>query len=159
MYKELAICIITIIIIIAGNILTEKYTKSSVDESTNQLAELKEVLISKKEDNEEDENDSKIEKMEEQENEDDNKNEENKKLYQKAKEQIENIHKKWDEKYNILAFYLEHNELEKIETELTGLRASIETEEYDQAVNELDKAVYLLKHVDEKNRLSWKNIF
>ena len=59
----------------------------------------------------------------------------------------------------ILAFYLEHNELEKIETELTGLRASIETEEYDQAVNELDKAVYLLKHVDEKNRLSWKNIF
>lgn len=129
MYRELAICIVTVIVIILGNIITENYTKGSVDESTNQLAELKEDI-----------NKEEVEQ-------------------QKALEKINKIHEKWDEKYNILAFYLEHNELEKIETELTGLRASIETEEYEQAVNELDKAVYLLKHVEEKNKLSWKNIF
>lgn len=136
MYRELAICIVTVIVIIVGNIITENYTKSSVDESSKQLAELKEELLFNKEN----------EKSEEKSNE-------------KVKEQIDKIHEKWDEKYKILAFYLEHNELEKIETELTGLRASIETEEYEDAINELDKAVYLLKHVDEKNRLSWKNIF
>lgn len=129
MYKELAICIITVIVIIAGNILTENYTNESVKESTQQLAELKEE-ISK-------------EKVE----------------LDKAEKQINTIHEKWDEKYNVLAFYLEHNELEKIETELTGLRASIEVEDFEQAVNELDRAVYLLKHVEEKNKMSWKNIF
>ena len=133
MYREMTICVITVIAIIIGNILSENYTKSSVQESTNLLAELKDELI------------------------DNNKDDE--KTNNKAKKQIDKIHENWDKKYNILAFYLEHNELEKIETELTGLRASIETEDYEQAVNELDKAVYLLNHVEEKNKLSWKNIF
>ena len=133
MYREMTICVITVIAIIIGNILSENYTKSSVQESTNLLAELKDELI------------------------DNNKDVE--KTNNKAKKQIDKIHENWDKKYNILAFYLEHNELEKIETELTGLRASIETEDYEQAVNELDKAVYLLNHVEEKNKLSWKNIF
>lgn len=136
MYKEAAICIITVIAIIIANILTENYTKSSVDESTKQLSQLKEEILLNKE------------------------NEEGKeKTNEKAKEHIDIIHKQWDEKYNVLAFYLEHNELEKIETELTGLRASIETEEYEDAINELDKTVYLLKHIEEKNKMSWKNIF
>ncbi|MBR3255038.1 MAG: DUF4363 family protein [Clostridia bacterium] len=136
MYKEAAICIITVIAIIVANILTENYTKSSVDESTKQLYQLKEEILLNKE------------------------NEEGKeKTNEKAKEHIDIIHKQWDEKYNVLAFYLEHNELEKIETELTGLRASIETEEYEDAINELDKTVYLLKHIEEKNKMSWKNIF
>ena len=133
MYREMAICVITVIVIIVGNIISDNYTKSSVQESTNLLAELKDELI------------------------DNNKDDE--KTNNKAKKQIDKIHENWDKKYNILAFYLEHNELEKIETELTGLRASIETEDYEQAVNELDKAVYLLNHVEEKNKLSWKNIF
>ena len=136
MYKELVICIIMVIVIIVGNILSENYTNESVHESTEQLDKLKEELLLNKEESNEEKSNNK-----------------------KAMEQINEIHNKWDEKYNVLAFYIEHNELEKIETELTGLRASIETEEYEQAVNELDKAVYLLKHVEEKNKLSWKNIF
>ena len=139
MYKEAAICIITVIAIIVANILTENFTNSSVDASTKQLAELKEELLVNKESKENIESEEKSN--------------------EKAKEQIEKIHEKWDEKYNVLAFYLEHNELEKIETELTGLKASIETEEYEDAINELDKAVYLLKHIEEKNKMSWKNIF
>ena len=58
-----------------------------------------------------------------------------------------------------MAVYIEHNELEKVETELTGLRSSIENEEYSDAQNELARAQYLLKHIEEKNKLSWKNIF
>ncbi len=129
MKKESIICVITVILIVALNIITANYTKSSVGISTEQLAELKDVI------SEEDVN---------QEN---------------AKNKIDKIHESWDGRYNTLAFYLEHNELEKIETELTGLKASIEVEDYEEAVNELDRAVYLLKHIEEKNKLSWKNIF
>ena len=78
---------------------------------------------------------------------------------EKAKLKIDEIHANWDKRYDKMAFYIEHNELEKVETELTGLRSSIETEEYEEAQNELARADYLLKHIEEKNELSWKNIF
>ena len=129
MKKEAVICVITIILIVALNIITANYTKSSVSISTGQLAQLKEIIS-------EEEIDQEI-----------------------AKNKIDEIHQSWDGRYNTLAFYLEHNELEKIETELTGLRASIEVEDYEEAINELDRAVYLLKHIEEKNKLSWKNVF
>ena len=129
MKKEAVICVITIILIVALNIITANYTKSSVGISTEQLAQLKEIIS-------EEEIDQEI-----------------------AKNKIDEIHQSWDGRYNTLAFYLEHNELEKIETELTGLRASIEVEDYEEAINELDRAVYLLKHIEEKNKLSWKNVF
>ena len=78
---------------------------------------------------------------------------------QKAKEKIDKIHESWDKKYIAMAFIIEHNELEKVETELTGLRSSIEEEEYSEALNELARAEYILKHIEEKYKLSWKNLF
>lgn len=129
MKKEAIICLITIILIFIGNLITGNYTKSSIGSTNQELKDLKESL-NLEEVNQED-----------------------------VKSKIYKIHENWDGKYNTLAFYIEHNELEKIETELTGLRTSIETEEYEEALNELDRAVYLLNHIEEKNKLSWKNIF
>lgn len=129
MKKEAIICIITFIFIIIGNSITTNYTYESVRNTTSQLDELKEIISKDDVD------------------------------FELAKNRINTIHEKWDVRYNALAFYIEHNELEKIETELTGLRSSIETKEYEEGLNELDRAVYLLKHIEEKNKLSWKNIF
>lgn len=129
MKKEAIICIITFVFILIGNSITSNYTNKSVKDTTNQLDDLKEIISIEDVDNE------------------------------LAISKINKIHENWDVRYNTLAFYIEHNELEKIETELTGLRSSIETEEYEEGLNELDRAVYLLKHIEEKNKLSWKNIF
>ena len=129
MKKETIIVIITIVLIFIGNFIIEKYSSWAIGTTTDELEELKN-LISKE----------KVEKME-------------------AKEKVDSIHEKWDEKYRTMAFFVEHNELEKVETELTGLRSSIEEEEYSVALNELDRAEYLLKHIEEKNKLSWKNLF
>ena len=129
MKKEAIICLITVVLIFIGHLILQNYSKYAIGQTTDELDKLKRVI--------------------EKDNVD----------YNEAKNKIDDIHKNWDKKYNTMAFYIEHNELEKVETELTGLRSSIETEEYSEAQNELARAVYILEHIEEKNKLSWKNIF
>ncbi len=128
MTKECIICIIIIIIIISLNIITQNYTKQSVEQINEDLEELKGKL---------EENSNKKE----------------------IQENIESIMEEWKKKFNILAYFIEHDELEKAETELTGLKANIEVEEYEQAVTELEKAEFILNHIKDKFKLEIKNVF
>lgn len=131
MYKEAGICIITIIGIIFLNIITGNYTSDSVQELTGMLSELREDFFQ---------------------NEDNIKNEQ-------TINKVNQIHEAWFKRYNILAYYLEHDELEKVANNLTALKSSIDTEEFNEAVSELDESVFVLKHIEEKNSFDWKNIF
>ena len=65
----------------------------------------------------------------------------------------------WREIYNKLAYFIEHDELEKVETELTSLESYIKTEEYKHGVPELEKGIFILNHIKEKFKLDIKNIF
>lgn len=131
MTKELIISIIIVVLIFVGNAVTENYTRESVDETKQSLSALREEIIKN-----EDEVDVNI-----------------------TKEKIDKIHEQWDSRYEKLAYYIEHDELEKVKTELTGLRGYIEKEEYSEAVPELDKSVYILEHIKDKTALNLKNIF
>lgn len=131
MAKELIISIIIVVLIFIGNTITENYTRESIDETTNNLESLREEI--KKGEDEVDEN--------------------------IAKEKIDKIHEQWNSRYEKLAYYIEHDELEKVKTELTGLRGYIEKEEYSEAIPELDKSVYILEHIKDKTALNLKNIF
>lgn len=131
MIKELIISIIIVVLIFVGNAVTENFTRESVDETKQSLSALREEIIKN-----EDEVDVNI-----------------------TKEKIDDIHEQWDSRYEKLAYYIEHDELEKVKTELTGLRGYIEKEEYSEAVPELDKSVYILEHIKDKTALNLKNIF
>lgn len=131
MYKELIICIIIIVLIFIGNAVTQKFTDESIYEASSILNELRNEIIK----------------------EDDEVN------YEFAKKQVNLIHEKWDKRYEKLAYFIEHDELEKVETELTGLRGYIEKQEYTEALAELDKSVYILEHINQKNDFKLKNIF
>lgn len=131
MAKELIISIIIVVLIFIGNTITENYTRESIDETTNNLESLREEI--KKGEDEVDEN--------------------------IAKEKIDKIHEQWNSRYEKLAYYIEHDELEKVKTEITGLRGYIEKEECSEAVPELDKSVYILEHIKDKTALNLKNIF
>ena len=72
---------------------------------------------------------------------------------------IENIKMLWKDKYNILAYYIEHDELEKVETELTRLNADIEMKEYKHCINELDTTIFILNHIGQKEEFNIINIF
>ena len=74
-------------------------------------------------------------------------------------ENMRKIHTKWKEKQNTLSYYIEHNELEKVETNLVAGKSLIESTEYIQALSELEKAIFVLEHINDKYSFNLKNIF
>ena len=84
------------------------------------------------------------------------------KVYQKLeklKEKIKEIRADWNKRHKKLAIYIEHDELEKIETDLAGLNGYLDKEEYGDSMAQLDISVYVLEHIKNKTTLSLINIF
>jgi len=78
---------------------------------------------------------------------------------EKAEKQMQIVKEKWEDRYKILAFYIEHDELEKVETELTKLSADINVEEYKHCISELDTTIFILEHIQEKEEFHLRSIF
>ena len=131
MWKEVIICGVIIITIFIGNQITQNYSVETIEELTKQLEELKQEMYQK------------------QENVDSEKN----------KEKMDDIFKQWNERHDKLAYYIEHDELEKVETNLTSLKSYIKSNEYAEAVSELDKSVFVLKHIEDKYVFNLQNVF
>lgn len=77
----------------------------------------------------------------------------------KAKHKIEEILDKWQKRNNIMAYYIEHDELEKVHVQLTGLAANINQKEYPEGMVQLDTTLFLLQHMEEKQKLDTRSIF
>ena len=83
-------------------------------------------------------------------------------LEEKQKEalkQMQAVKQKWSERYKVLAYYIEHDELEKVETELVRLSADIDMEEYKHCINDLDTAKFILEHIQQKEKFDIMSIF
>lgn len=65
----------------------------------------------------------------------------------------------WDEKKKCLEFFIEHEELEKIELELRELKAKDTSKSLEDGLINVEKAKFLLNHIKEKYRLKIQNIF
>ena len=74
-------------------------------------------------------------------------------------EKISNIESTWSNYQEKLAYYIEHNELEKVETQIYAIKGLIESKSYDSMLSEIEKCSFILKHIEEKSKLSIKNIF
>lgn len=131
MKKELIICIIIILLIIIGNIVTQNYTKECVSQMNQKLDILKDSSIN-----------AKIEE--------DNMDLENK---------IVEIENEWNEYQEKLAYYIEHDELEKVETQIFTMKGFSEIKKYDEIIPELEKCIFILEHIQDKTKLNVKNIF
>lgn len=132
MTKELIISVIIVVVIVVGDTFTTRYTNKSIETTTQSLAEIREEM--------------------------DKKNEEEIDA-DKLKEQIKNIRNDWNKRHKKLAIYIEHDELEKIETNLAGLNGYLDKEEYGDSMAQLDISVYVLEHIKNKTILSLINIF
>ena len=91
MLKETIICIVIVIAIIFGNNTTQSYTKESVSELSSGLMSLRENLTQENIENE------------------------------KIKDEAETVYEQWEEKHDKLAYFIEHLELEKVETQLIAI--------------------------------------
>ncbi len=73
--------------------------------------------------------------------------------------QVKEIDAIWDEYNKKLSYYMEHDELEKVGNSLTALEAHIEVKEYNDAIENLDESIFILQHIQEKERFSIRSIF
>lgn len=128
MFKEVIICVMILISIIVGNYVTQRYTKDSIQELSSSLHGIKEQLLQQDNDNKNLNND------------------------------LKNIEDIWGKRHEKLAFYIEHNELEKIKTCLTSMKSYVEANEYEESINEIDKNIFLLEHIEDKYAFNLQNI-
>ena len=127
MYKEIIIIFVVIALIVGLDIITNKYTKETLQILSGDLKILREYIL------------------------DEDK--------RKAEEQMKKVKQNWEERYKILAFYIEHDELEKAETELVKLEADIEVEEFKHCVSELETTIFILEHIQEKEEMHFRSVF
>lgn len=129
MYKELIISALIVISIFALDYITQKYTDDTINEAIQDLTMIKQAL------------------------QEDNVNQE--KVINDASENYD----KWLKHHKKLAFYIEHNELEKVETNYVSGNSFIENAKYEDALSELEKTIFVLQHINDKYSVNLENIF
>ena len=78
---------------------------------------------------------------------------------QDAKKQSEELYNNWLEFEKKAAYYVEHNELEKVSLKVGLIKKTIEINETDLTVEYLEEIKFLLDHIYDKDKLRLKNIF
>ena len=75
-----------------------------------------------------------------------------------ANKKIDDIHKEWDWNYDTLAYYIEHDELEKVTTQMRIIKADFESDLEEEVIPEIEEGIYILEHIKEKETLNLKNV-
>lgn len=78
--------------------------------------------------------------------------------YADAEEKIDEINGYLEESEGVLSCYIEHDELEKVQSSLTVLNSYVRMES-DDAFSEANDMSFIIKHIKEKDDLKVKNIF
>ena len=78
---------------------------------------------------------------------------------QEKEEKIKEIYEKWNGMQEKLAFYIEHNELEKVETQVSVLKGNIEAGLDKESFPEIERCNFIIEHIKDKNIIEIKNIF
>ena len=58
-----------------------------------------------------------------------------------------------------MAFYIEHDELEKVGNIFARLKENAENEEFEEGLENIEEAKFLLDHIREKGHTNVQNIF
>lgn len=129
MQKELVISIIVLVCIFGLNYITQKNTDNTVQSVSSKLEIVRNDVMQEEVDKE------------------------------KATLDANDAFDKWEEFDDTLAYYIEHNEIEKVTTALTSVKSYVEMELYDDSVEAIDKCIYILDHIHQKEMLTLDNIF
>lgn len=132
MQKEIFIVIIIIIAIVSIDVLTNNYTKKNFGRIDEKLEEIKKIGLSLI--NEEDKEDE-------------------------LKNKLGELEKDWHNINSKTAFFLEHDELEKINSSMIKFKSYFELGEYTEAIPELENCKFILKHLQDKEAIDLINLF
>ncbi len=129
--KEVIIIIFVIIIVVVMGNITQNYLKETSDEILTKLTNLKTEIKEIKENNNID----------------------------SINKEIEKIIARWEEINKNWSKVIVHEELDNIKLSLLELKACIETTELQDSLKEIDKLMFLIGHIEEKESFRIKNIF
>lgn len=129
MHKEVIISIIVVIAILGLNYVTQANTDQTMNEMNKHLEEVKNEIVKETPDQE------------------------------IAMKKAERAYEAWEEFDDKMAYYVEHNEIEKVKTALTSMKSFIETKEYTQSIENIDRCIYILENIDYKEKITLDNIF
>lgn len=128
MKREAIITISIVLLILSAEWLTQKYTHKAFAEIEENLIQLKEEILQT--------------------------NANNSQLIEKT-EQISEL---WESKQENLSYYLEHNELEKVNTQIVLIKGYLESDSPQDAIPDLEEGLYIIEHIKEKEAFKLKNI-
>lgn len=129
--KEFIIMLIIIIIIFGGSIYVKNYLNKTCGELSGNLEELRQKIVEAKQTGE------------------------NKEVLKMAEE----VEEKWNKTEKEWSIIVLHDELDLIETAFIRMRAEIEDGDLESATEELEVALFLVNHINEKEKFCLKNIF
>ena len=72
------------------------------------------------------------------------------------KSNVDKTIKNWSDRKDLLAFYIEHTELEKVELYLYEMNSNVE---FNIAIQALDSCKFIVSHIRDKYKVALKNIF
>lgn len=75
------------------------------------------------------------------------------------KDKLNELDKTWEEKHNKLAYYIEHDELENVDSSIVKVRYFLENGDIPSAIAELETGKFVLKHIEDKYKFNFQNIF
>lgn len=127
--KEFTIIFIILIIIIGGAIYTNNYLNNSSQKMVSMLKDLKQKVENEANDIEE------------------------------LKTEVEKVYGEWENTEKKWAFVVLHSELDLIETSFVKMKAQIEEGELNKSMEEIETGIFLVDHINEKEKLCLKNIF
>ena len=150
MKKEEIATLVIIGIILIIDLITLCYTKKCIAKISDDLTNLENMAIEsiKAENNDNSENNGSNSEG------DESKKIESKELKQKS----EDIYKEWLGMNDTLTFYIEHDELEKVNVQLERIIANFNVDSTEDAVPEIKETIYILRHIEKKQRLTLRNI-
>lgn len=74
-------------------------------------------------------------------------------------ENLNKVYENWQKIYDKMAYYIEHDELEKVETNITEMKSYVESNENFETLSKIDKTIFVLKHIEDKYIFNFQNIF
>ncbi len=69
------------------------------------------------------------------------------------------INAEWKKNFDMFTCYLEHDELEKIETQLVMISSGMLIEDKEFVYQEIDRAIFIINHIERKQMFNLDNIF
>ena len=79
--------------------------------------------------------------------------------YEESKKQSEKLRDNWNEYENKFAYFMDHEEIEKLIVKVAAIAENASNKEYELALEDSIETKFLLEHV--KDKLKWKlnNVF